>query len=159
MSKVKMLRIHTIPGIFNRLSASATSQALVVTQLLEKIVAASKERIPELLRYTLCKVAAQLISQAQSEFFIIEDEAQSLPVSMSYFRYPPTLFFSLSLSHSTSLSVFILLVLSIPSFLYFHKPFDNTDCTTNSDCTGILLFLSLLFSHLLLPAILSLLYP
>jgi hypothetical protein len=81
MSKVKQLRIHTIPGIYNRLSASATSQTLVVTQLLEKIVAASKERIPELLRYTLCKVAAQLVSQAQSEFFIIEDEAQSLPVS------------------------------------------------------------------------------
>ena len=80
MAKVKQLRIQTIPGIFNRLSASSASQTLVVNQLLEKIVAASREKIPELLRYTLCKVAAQLVSQAQSEFFIIEDESQSLPV-------------------------------------------------------------------------------
>lgn len=86
MAKVKQLRIQTIPGIFNRLSASSASQTLVVNQLLEKIVAASREKIPELLRYTLCKVAAQLVSQAQSEFFIIEDESQSLPVSSVRFN-------------------------------------------------------------------------
>ena len=80
MSTVKQLRIHTVPGIFNRLSASNASQILVVNQLFEKIVAASKENVPGLLRYTLCKIAAQLVSQSQSEFFIIEDEAQSLPV-------------------------------------------------------------------------------
>jgi hypothetical protein len=115
MSKVKQLRIHTIPGIYNRLSASATSQTLVVTQLLEKIVAASKERIPELLRYTLCKVAAQLVSQAQSEFFIIEDEAQSLPVSKPHF--PPSVPLSLPPSLPPSFSNCLPPALSIAPFL------------------------------------------
>ena len=80
MMRIKQLRINSIPGIFNRLSATPASQTLVVNQLLEKIVAASKEA-PEVLRYTLCKIAAQLVAQAQSEFFIIEDESQSIPVT------------------------------------------------------------------------------
>ena len=80
MTKVKQLRIHSIPGIFNKLSATAASQTLVVNELLDKIIIASKENIPEILKYTLCKIAAQLILQAQSEFFVIEDESQSLPV-------------------------------------------------------------------------------
>lgn len=80
MTKVKQLRIHSIPGIFNKLSATAASQTLVVNELLDKIIIASKENISQLLKYTLCKIAAQLILQAQSEFFIIEDESQSLPV-------------------------------------------------------------------------------
>ena len=81
MTRIKQLRINSIPGIFNRLSATAASQSLVVNELLDKIIIASKEVMPEILRYTLCKIAAQLILQAQSEFFIIEDESQSVPVS------------------------------------------------------------------------------
>ena len=81
MTRIKQLRIHSIPGIFNRLSATSASQILVVKELLDKISAAGNENIPAILRYTLCKIASQLVAQAQSEFFIIEDESQSIPVS------------------------------------------------------------------------------
>jgi hypothetical protein len=80
MVRVKELQIDRLRVIFNKLSVTAESQQAAVKSLLEKIIIANKES-PEFLRYVLYKVAYNLSSDCQEEFFNEMDEGHPLKLA------------------------------------------------------------------------------
>lgn len=85
-AEVKRLKLHTsISGVYNRLGKTAESQQLVVNMLLEKVVtaaeAAAQCQMPQILKYSLCKIASELIAVAESENFIMNDISNPLPLA------------------------------------------------------------------------------
>jgi hypothetical protein len=84
--EIKRLRLHTsISGVYNRLGKTAESQQLVVSMLLEKVVlaadASAQTGMPQILKYSLCKIASELIGVAESENFIMNDISNPLPLA------------------------------------------------------------------------------
>jgi outer membrane PBP1 activator LpoA protein len=84
MVRVKELQIDRLRVIFNKLSVTVESQQAAVKSLLEKIIIANKES-PEFLRYVLYKVAYNLSSDCQEEFFNEMDEVSQGAINSSYF--------------------------------------------------------------------------
>lgn len=74
MQRVKELRINSIPAkSFNKLSVTSDSQRTVVNELLEKAIIASGDS-PDLLKYTLFKIANSIVSYCDDENFKEMDE-------------------------------------------------------------------------------------
>lgn len=73
MQRIRHLQIDRLRAVFNKLSATAESQAVAVKSLLEKLLQASRDS-PQVLQYTLVKVAASVVADCQEEFFNETDE-------------------------------------------------------------------------------------
>lgn len=73
MQRVRHIGIHRMRVVFNKLSATAESQAAAAASLLEMLLCASRDS-PALLRYTLVKVSASVVADCQEEFFSETDE-------------------------------------------------------------------------------------
>ena len=80
MQRVKQLQINRLRAIFNRLSVTPESQHSAVNSLLDKIIAANSES-PQLLKYTLFKIANNIITDCQEEFFNEMDEGHPLKLA------------------------------------------------------------------------------
>ncbi len=80
MLRVKELQIDRLRVIFNKLSVTPESQAAAVSSLLEKIIISNKES-PDFLKYTLFKIATNIASDCQEEFFNEMDEGHPLKLA------------------------------------------------------------------------------
>jgi len=80
MLRVKELQIDRLRVIFNKLSVTPESQATAVSSLLEKIIISNKES-PDFLKYTLFKIATNIASDCQEEFFNEMDEGHPLKLA------------------------------------------------------------------------------
>jgi hypothetical protein len=80
MLRVKELQIDRLRVIFNKLSVTVESQTTAVNSLLEKIIVSNNES-PEFLKYTLFKIANNIVNDCQEEFFNEMDEGHPLKLA------------------------------------------------------------------------------